>query len=148
MFRPLLPVAICLLGVSAIAFAQNVTCADRPKGDKTNACANTRFVIDNAGGGSGGITINTTTITGGTSKGILFNNAGTVGNTGTANSSLLVTDGSGNPSLGTALPSGTTATTQAPGTNNTTVATTAFVQTAVGGGISISEYLMTNAGAF
>lgn len=33
------------------AVAQPVQCPDRPAGDQTNACANTRFVIANAGGG-------------------------------------------------------------------------------------------------
>jgi len=55
----------------------------------------------------------------------------------TNNNRVLVTDGSGVPSLGTALPNGITATTQSPGTNNTTVATTAYVDAAAvsGGGI-------------
>lgn len=34
--------ALCL--IPTIAFAQNTTCSDRPAGDSSNACANTRFV--------------------------------------------------------------------------------------------------------
>lgn len=33
------------------AGAQNLTCANRPDGDSSNACANTRFVLANGGGG-------------------------------------------------------------------------------------------------
>src|SRR5258706_7258058 len=33
--------------------AQNTTCSDRPAGDSSNACANTRFVLNNGGGGGG-----------------------------------------------------------------------------------------------
>lgn len=56
-----------------------------------------------------------------------------------ANSSVLVTDGSGVPSLSLTLPNGILATTQAGGTSNTTVATTAFVQAAAssGGGLTL-----------
>lgn len=49
----------------------------------------------------------------------------------TANNGLLVTNGSGVPSIGTALPAGTTATTQASSDNSTFVATTAQVQGAI-----------------
>lgn len=43
--------------------------------------------------------VGTTAITGGTSNGILFNSAGVLGNTGSANAAVLATDNSGNPSL-------------------------------------------------
>lgn len=36
--------ALALILFSAPAFAQNTQCSDRPNGDNTNACANTRFV--------------------------------------------------------------------------------------------------------
>lgn len=42
---------IGLLFVCAPALAQNATCPDAPTGDKSNRCANTRFVINNGGGG-------------------------------------------------------------------------------------------------
>jgi len=51
-----------------------------------------------------------------------------------ANSSLLVTSGTGVPSLSTAIPDGVTATTQSASDNSTKVATTAYVDSAVGGG--------------
>lgn len=44
----------------------------------------------------------------------------------TANNGVLTTNGSGAPSIGTALPSGVTATTQSAGDNSTKVATTAY----------------------
>jgi hypothetical protein len=44
-----------------------------------------------------------------------------------SNSSILLTDGSGNVSWGSILPTGTTATTQSFGDNSTKIATTAFV---------------------
>lgn len=43
MFRKLLLAAVLAFGVSP-AWAQNTQCSDRPAGDSTNACANTRFV--------------------------------------------------------------------------------------------------------
>lgn len=45
-----------------------------------------------------------TTILNGTSNGILFNNAGVLGNTASTNNAVLVTNGSGVPSLSTILP--------------------------------------------
>lgn len=49
----------------------------------------------------------------------------------TANNGLLVTSGAGVPSIGTALPSGVTATTQSSADNSTKVATTAYADAAV-----------------
>ena len=42
MRKLLLALAICLM--PSFAFAQNTTCSNRPAGDSSNACANTRFV--------------------------------------------------------------------------------------------------------
>lgn len=69
---------------------------------------------------------------------ILYSSANdVVGQITTANSSVLVTDGSGVPSLSTTLPAvtlntATVATTQAANNNSTKVATTAYVDTATG----------------
>lgn len=52
--------------------------------------------------------INTSTITGGTPNGLLYDNAGTVGNLATANSGVLVTSAGGVPSIATTLPAGLT----------------------------------------
>ena len=49
----------------------------------------------------------------------------------TANNAILVTSGSGVPSISTTIPNGIIATTQPVATNNTTIATTAFVTTAI-----------------
>ena len=69
-----------------------------------------------------------------TANRILYSSANNVvGEITSAVSSILTTNGSSVPSFSTALPNGITATTQAPGTNNTTVATTAFVQAAISG---------------
>ncbi len=38
-----------LLALASPALAQNTTCSDRPQGDVSNACANTRFVFNNSG---------------------------------------------------------------------------------------------------
>lgn len=46
MKKIILALAALLLATN-VAWAQNPTCPDRPKGDSTNACANTRFVITN-----------------------------------------------------------------------------------------------------
>lgn len=52
------------------------------------------------------LTVGTTTIASGTGKGLLFNNAGVLGNLSSAASGVLVTDGSSNPSISSTLPSG------------------------------------------
>jgi hypothetical protein len=61
------------------------------------------------------IVVGTTTIGSGTPNGLLYNNGGVLGNLATANNGVLVTGGSGVPSISTTLPNGTTATTQAIG---------------------------------
>jgi hypothetical protein len=62
------------------------------------------------GGGGGGsatnLTVGTTAITSGTDKGLLYDNAGVLGNLATGNSGVLVTGGTGVPSISTTLPSG------------------------------------------
>lgn len=63
-----------------------------------------------------------------TASNLLYSNgANAVAGLATANSSVLVTDGSGVPSLSTTLPNGITATTQSSNDNSTKVATTAYV---------------------
>lgn len=50
---------------------------------------------------AGTITVGTTGIVSGTSNGIMFNNAGLLGNAATANNGVVITNGSGVPSVGT-----------------------------------------------
>lgn len=69
--KKLLFVGIFLV-LPSVAWAQNVNCPNRPIGDSSNACANTRFVIQNGGGGGGGTP-------GGTSGQVQYNNAGAFG---------------------------------------------------------------------
>lgn len=47
--RKFLLAAAVLLGLAAPAHAQNTTCATRPVGDSTNACASTKFVQNQVG---------------------------------------------------------------------------------------------------
>lgn len=54
------------------------------------------------------ITPGSTTITSGTNKGLLYDNAGVLGNLATGNNGVAVTDGSGNPSISSTLPSALT----------------------------------------
>ena len=54
---------------------------------------------------AGTITPGTTTIASGTTNGLLYDNAGVLGNLATANNGVLVTNGSGVPSISTTLPS-------------------------------------------
>lgn len=56
------------------------------------------------------VAVGSTIISGGTPKGLIYNNAGTVGNLASANNGVLVTDGSGTPSISSSLPSGLSAT--------------------------------------
>jgi hypothetical protein len=65
-----------LLG--STGWAQNVTCATRPVGDNSNACASTAFVQQN-GGGTGNLTIGTTVILGGVNGECLYDNSGVLG---------------------------------------------------------------------
>lgn len=52
------------------------------------------------------LVVGTTTITSGTSNGLLYNSAGVLGNLATANSGVVVTSGAGVPSVSTTLPNG------------------------------------------
>lgn len=61
-----------------------------------------------AGGTVGPFTVDTTTVTGGTGNGLIYNKAGIVGNLATANSGVLVTSPGGVPSISATLPSGLT----------------------------------------
>jgi len=91
--------------------------------------ANSAGVLTNNGSGtlswaaaSSGITVGTTTITGGTDTRVLYNNAGVVGE--------YTTTGTGTELVKSASPAFTgnpTAPTQAPGDNSTKIATTAYV---------------------
>ncbi len=66
--------------------------------------------VTGAGAPATSLTVGTTTIVGGTTLGLLYDNAGVLGNLATGNSGVLVTDGSGNPSISTTLPTGLAAT--------------------------------------
>jgi hypothetical protein len=54
---------------------------------------------------AGSVTVGTTTITGGTSNGLLYDNSGSLGNLATANSGVLITSSGGVPSISSTLPS-------------------------------------------
>lgn len=54
------------------------------------------------------ISVGSTAISGGVTKGLLYNNGGVVGNLATVNNGVLVTSAAGVPSIATALPSGIT----------------------------------------
>ena len=71
----------------------------------------------------GGTGLSSTTI----NQLLYSSSASTIAGLATANSSVLVTNGSGVPSLSTALPNGVTATTQSALDNSTKAATTAYV---------------------
>ena len=133
MFRkPLLAIAL-FLGLCAPALAQNVTCATRPPGDSSNACASTSFVQTAVGGGgSTALVIGSSTISGGTSGRVLYDNAGILGE--------LAVTGTGSAVLATspALLGSPTAPTQTTTDNTTKLATDAFVQ---------SNLLFTQTGA-
>jgi hypothetical protein len=60
------------------ALAQNVTCADRPSGDSSNACANTRFVQSH------------TTPPGGLDGQIQYNNNGVFGGRATSGNGIII----------------------------------------------------------
>jgi hypothetical protein len=64
-------------------------------------------VAISGGGGGGGFTIGSP-ITGGTPNGLIYDNAGNIGNLATASNGMLVTNGAGLPSISTTAPSGMT----------------------------------------
>ena len=66
-------------------------------------------VLTVVGGSATTITVGSTTITSGTSNGLLYDAAGTLGNLATANNGVLVTGAGGVPAVSTTLPSGLTA---------------------------------------
>lgn len=61
------------------ASAQNVTCATRPTGDDSNACASTAFVQNTVSSIGGSLVVGTTPITNGTSGLCLYDNGGILG---------------------------------------------------------------------
>ena len=65
-------------------------------------------VSGTAGSVVSSITVGTTTITSGTTNGLLYDNGGVFGNLSTANNGVLITSNSGVPSISTTLPSGLT----------------------------------------
>lgn len=89
------------------------------------------------------IAVGSTLVNGGVTNQLLYDNAGVLGEITKANSSVLVTNGSGVPSWGTALPNGTTATTQSASDNSTKVATTAYVDAAAGADLPLAGGTMT-----
>lgn len=56
---------------------------------------------------AGTITPGTTTVASGTTNGLLYDNAGTLGNLATANNGVLITSGAGVPSISTTIPNAT-----------------------------------------
>lgn len=88
MFRKsLLALAFALLSTATLA--QNTQCSNRPAGDSSNACANTRFV--GTALGSLNLVVGGTTISGGVNTRILGDNVGVLGEyavSGTGNVAL------------------------------------------------------------
>lgn len=76
----LLGLLICTSAYGQGCGERNPNCVvpDRPASDSTNAAANTRFVTTAVSGGAG-LTVGSTTITGGTNGKVLFDNSGVVG---------------------------------------------------------------------
>ena len=116
-----------ILSCVGLAWAQNVMCPDRPNGDNTNACANTRYVLANGGGG--GITQLTGDVTAGPGSGsqaatlAWISRAG--GKTLTINNSLTF--------------AGTDATTMTFPSTNGTIATLNLTNQAVTGGARVTS---------
>lgn len=93
------------------ADAQNVQCSNRAAGDNTNACANTRFVQSALASYTVTLTVGSTVIAGGTSNGVLFNNAGVLGNTAQGPANSVLTANAGAPSFSASPTIGTSVTT-------------------------------------
>lgn len=92
-----------------------------------------------------GVTVGTTTITTGTANGLLYDNAGVLGNLVTANSGVLVTSGAGAPSISTTLPNGLALGT--PGSVTLTNATGLPIGGITGLGTGIGTWLATPSSA-
>lgn len=68
----------------------------------------TNYQISSSGNLGGNLVVGTTTISGGTSNGILYNNAGVLRNPASSNNGVLITGDTGIPSISSTLPSGLT----------------------------------------
>lgn len=97
-----------------------------------------QYVINGAtitpAGGITAITVGSTTIGSGTNNCLAYDVSGVFQCLVTANNSILATNGSGMPVYTTALPNGTTSTTQALNDSTTKIATDAFVQGQIAAG--------------
>jgi hypothetical protein len=89
--------------------------------------------------------VGSSTIASGTDKGLLYDNAGVLGNLATANSGVLVTNGSGVPSISTTLPSGLAM--QTPASINLSNGTALPVEAITGLGSGIATWLATPSSA-
>lgn len=98
MFRKFLP-ALALVLAASSTFAQNTTCPTRPTGDNSNACASTAFVNNEIAAVGLNLVIGTTPIVGGTNRGLLYDNAGFLGNLSTIPNGILGTNAVGTPSI-------------------------------------------------
>lgn len=125
------PTTINLTNATAVPAAQlsgNVPIANLASG--TGATVSTFLRGDNSWAApAASLIVGSSGITSGTTNGLLYDNAGTLGNLATANSALLVTSSGGVPSISTTIPNGVTATTQGLNDNSTKVASTSFAST-------------------
>lgn len=98
-----------LIGTAQIPSATDIS-PGLAQCDTTTTSCGTGGVIHVVGAVASSVGVGTTTITSGTANGLFYDNAGVLGNLATANNGVAVTDGSGNPSISTTLPSGLAAT--------------------------------------
>lgn len=126
------------IGGASVTTTASTTQYAAVKIDNTTIQINGSGQLTAVGAAASSVTIGTTTISGGTNKGLIYDNAGVLGNLATGNSGVLVTDGSGVPSIATGG--------QIPGTSTNNSASAGnigeYVESVIGSGSAIS---LTNA---
>lgn len=103
-------------GAAAMPTFRSLAIADLPTGIPNANLANVSTTVNGQtctlgasctiSAAASSLVVGTTTITSGTANGLLYDNAGALGNLATINSGVLITSGAGAPSISTTLPNG------------------------------------------
>lgn len=91
-------VAVAKFSATGISYFGSASVVPPAANDNSNLTPSTSWVLSNAAN------VGVSSVKSGTDKGLLYNNAGVLGNLATANGGVLVTNGSGVPSISTTLP--------------------------------------------
>lgn len=110
MIRRLALAALLLLAASVAVHAQQSSWLWWGTNSNTAVPVSTANPLPVTAATADSIVVGATTITGGTTKGLLYDNAGVLGNLATGNNGVLITSAAGVPSISTTVPTGLAAT--------------------------------------